>query len=151
MQPRLVQPAVALRERTRNTRRSRSDILRLLQPERAWSFRTDQRRASRPWGFLPSSGRPGVVSRSGPAAVGVAPRSRRVGEEGNPEHRQFRQILERPHDRGICARDMGPATMPGALERRASGLLLHVTSLPSPYGIGDLGPAAYDWIDRLSE
>ena len=41
--------------------------------------------------------------------------------------------------------------MPGALERRASGLLLHVTSLPSPYGIGDLGPAAYDWIDRLSE
>ena len=25
---------------------------------------------------------------------------------------------------------------------RASGLLLHVTSLPSPYGIGDLGPSA---------
>ena len=25
---------------------------------------------------------------------------------------------------------------------RASGLLLHVTSLPSPYGIGDVGPAA---------
>jgi len=25
---------------------------------------------------------------------------------------------------------------------RASGVLLHVTSLPSPYGIGDLGPAA---------
>jgi 4-alpha-glucanotransferase len=34
---------------------------------------------------------------------------------------------------------------------RASGLLLHVTSLPSPYGIGDLGPAAYTWIDRLEE
>ena len=32
---------------------------------------------------------------------------------------------------------------------RASGLLLHVTSLPSPYGIGDLGPAAFSWIDRL--
>jgi 4-alpha-glucanotransferase len=32
---------------------------------------------------------------------------------------------------------------------RASGLLLHVTSLPSPYGIGDVGPAAYGWIDRL--
>jgi len=27
-------------------------------------------------------------------------------------------------------------------EYRASGLLLHVTSLPSPYGIGDVGPAA---------
>src|ERR1700756_3682861 len=34
-------------------------------------------------------------------------------------------------------------------EYRASGLLLHVTSLPSPYGIGDVGPAALSWIDRL--
>ena len=32
---------------------------------------------------------------------------------------------------------------------RGSGLLLPVTSLPSPYGIGDVGPAAFDWIDRL--
>jgi 4-alpha-glucanotransferase len=34
---------------------------------------------------------------------------------------------------------------------RASGVLLHVTSLPSPYGIGDVGPAARAWIDRLHE
>jgi len=34
---------------------------------------------------------------------------------------------------------------------RASGLLLHLTSLPSPYGIGDLGPAALAWVDRLRE
>ena len=34
---------------------------------------------------------------------------------------------------------------------RASGLLLHVTSLPSRYGIGDVGPTALSWIDRLSE
>jgi 4-alpha-glucanotransferase len=34
---------------------------------------------------------------------------------------------------------------------RASGLLFHITSLPSPYGIGDLGPEAYTWIDRLHE
>jgi 4-alpha-glucanotransferase len=32
---------------------------------------------------------------------------------------------------------------------RAAGVLLHVTSLPSPYGIGDLGSAAFSWIDRL--
>src|SRR6266436_5800365 len=32
---------------------------------------------------------------------------------------------------------------------RAAGLLLHVTSLPSPYGIGDLGPSAFSWVDRL--
>ena len=34
---------------------------------------------------------------------------------------------------------------------RASGLLLHVTSLPGPYGIGDVGPAALSWIDRLAQ
>jgi 4-alpha-glucanotransferase len=34
---------------------------------------------------------------------------------------------------------------------RASGLLLHVTSLPSPYGIGDVGPAALTWIDQLHD
>jgi 4-alpha-glucanotransferase len=32
---------------------------------------------------------------------------------------------------------------------RASGILLHVTSLPSSYGIGDMGPSAFDWIDLL--
>src|SRR5262249_33682719 len=34
---------------------------------------------------------------------------------------------------------------------RASGLLLHVTSLPSPYGVGGVGPAAVEWVDRLHE
>lgn len=34
---------------------------------------------------------------------------------------------------------------------RAAGVLLHVASLPSPYGIGDVGPAALAWIDRLHE
>jgi 4-alpha-glucanotransferase len=34
---------------------------------------------------------------------------------------------------------------------RASGVLLHITSLPSAYGIGDLGPAAFDWVDGLHE
>jgi 4-alpha-glucanotransferase len=34
---------------------------------------------------------------------------------------------------------------------RASGVLLHPTSLPSRYGIGDLGPEAYAFVDRLSE
>jgi 4-alpha-glucanotransferase len=33
---------------------------------------------------------------------------------------------------------------------RASGILLHPTSLPSPFGIGDLGPAAYRWVDWLA-
>jgi 4-alpha-glucanotransferase len=34
---------------------------------------------------------------------------------------------------------------------RASGVLLHVTSLPCAYGIGDLGPSAFAWVDRLHE
>ena len=34
---------------------------------------------------------------------------------------------------------------------RSSGVLLHITSLPSPYGIGDLGPAAYTFADHLAE
>ena len=34
---------------------------------------------------------------------------------------------------------------------RASGVLLHVTSLPTPYGVGDLGLGALMWIDRLSQ
>ena len=34
---------------------------------------------------------------------------------------------------------------------RGSGLLLHVTSLPSRYGIGDVGPAALAWVDRLGD
>ena len=33
---------------------------------------------------------------------------------------------------------------------RASGILLHPTSIPGPYGIGDLGPAAYRWVDWLA-
>jgi 4-alpha-glucanotransferase len=36
-------------------------------------------------------------------------------------------------------------------EYRASGVLLHVASLPSPYGIGDVGPVALAWVDRLHE
>lgn len=34
--------------------------------------------------------------------------------------------------------------------RRAGGLLLHVTSLPSRFGIGDLGPEAHRFADRIA-
>ncbi len=33
---------------------------------------------------------------------------------------------------------------------RASGVLLHITSLPGRYGIGDLGPEAYNFADKLA-
>ena len=48
--------------------------------------------------------------------------------------------------------DRSPTSLPPfPPDYRASGVLLHVTSLPSPYGIGDVGPAALAWIDRLHE
>lgn len=33
---------------------------------------------------------------------------------------------------------------------RAAGILLHPTSLPGPYGVGDLGPAAHAWVRWLA-
>ena len=34
---------------------------------------------------------------------------------------------------------------------RSSGILLHITSLPSPYGIGNLGQCAREFVDFLQE
>lgn len=38
-----------------------------------------------------------------------------------------------------------------ASKERVSGILLHPTSLPSPYGIGDLGDGAYEFVDFLEK
>jgi len=45
----------------------------------------------------------------------------------------------------------GASIPPFPPEYRAAGLLLHVTSLPSPYGIGDLGSSAFSWVNRLHD
>ncbi|MCP8311360.1 MAG: 4-alpha-glucanotransferase, partial [Candidatus Methylarchaceae archaeon HK02M1] len=37
------------------------------------------------------------------------------------------------------------------IRKRGSGILLHVTSLPSNFGIGDFGPWAFKFADLLSE
>jgi 4-alpha-glucanotransferase len=47
--------------------------------------------------------------------------------------------------------DSGMRMPPFPADYRASGVLLHVTSLPSPHGIGDLGPSAISWINRLRQ
>jgi len=36
------------------------------------------------------------------------------------------------------------------MNKRSSGILLHITSLPSEFGIGDLGPCSYRFVDLLS-
>src|SRR5262249_44300503 len=33
---------------------------------------------------------------------------------------------------------------------RSSGVLLHPTCLPGPFGIGDLGQVAYRWVETLA-
>ena len=35
--------------------------------------------------------------------------------------------------------------------QRSAGILLHPSSLPGPYGIGDIGPEAIKWIDFLAD
>lgn len=45
--------------------------------------------------------------------------------------------------------DWLPKAEPG--DRRRAGVLLHPTSFPGPYGIGDLGDQAFQFIDWLHE
>ena len=37
------------------------------------------------------------------------------------------------------------------LMKRASGILMPITSLPTPYGIGTIGKAAYEFADFLKK
>ena len=51
----------------------------------------------------------------------------------------------------MISSELQAALPPFRPRHRSSGVLMHVTSLPSPYGIGDVGPAAYAWVDRLHD
>lgn len=46
---------------------------------------------------------------------------------------------------------MQTSKIPFPAEYRAAGIVLHVTSLPSQFGIGDYGPMAETWIDCLAD
>ena len=37
------------------------------------------------------------------------------------------------------------------MNKRASGILMHISSLPGAYGIGTFGKAAFDFVDFLKE
>jgi len=37
------------------------------------------------------------------------------------------------------------------LRQRSSGILMHITSVPSAFGIGDFGPTAYEFVDFLEQ
>jgi len=56
------------------------------------------------------------------------------------------------NDAAAPAGDAGGADRPDERpSKRAAGALLHVSSLPSPFPIGDLGQAAHDFLDWLVE
>ena len=56
----------------------------------------------------------------------------------------FRNILSR-------SKKLSQSHGKEAMQQRGSGILLHITSLPSHYGIGDLGPSAHRFADFLAE
>ena len=78
-QPRLVQPALALRQRAGDPRRARPDLLRPLQPQRARRLRAAARRAADARRPLHAPGRPDVLSRGRPAPVRSCTPTRRHG------------------------------------------------------------------------
>ena len=45
----------------------------------------------------------------------------------------------------------GAPMMPKEIIMRKSGILMHITSLPGPYGIGSMGKCAYEFVDFLCE
>ena len=100
-QPRLVQPALALRPRAGDPRRAGHDLLRSFQPLRAWRLRSAEGRAADSGRPLHASGRPHVLSRGGPEADRVVRRRRRLGAQGHPERGRLREVFQRPHDRPI--------------------------------------------------
>src|SRR5687768_4155999 len=61
------------------------------------------------------------------------------------------------HTRGVTAYNRKMPRRKNALQSssgftsgRSAGVLLHITSLPGRFGIGDLGPEAYRWVDWLA-
>lgn len=45
--------------------------------------------------------------------------------------------------------DMADSSVLGLHQEKYAGILVHPTSFPGPYGIGDLGPGAYAFVDFL--
>jgi 4-alpha-glucanotransferase len=51
---------------------------------------------------------------------------------------------------GAAQRKPGPTAAPPRLDRRAAGVLCHLTSLPGPHGSGDAGPVAHRFAAHLA-
>src|SRR5690606_8902192 len=96
-----------------------------------------------------------VVSLNGLRLLAFRDRGRLAPEgaiSGFPERpRRCSVVSVRREPRRRCPPSFSslPPTLP-VIPLRTSGLLLHVTSLPGRFGVGDLGPAAYRFVDFLA-
>ena len=122
-QPRLVQPALALRKRAGDARGAGPDLLRPFQPQRAGRLRSAARYAADARRPLHAPGRPEVVSRGGPAAAGFVCRPGRLGAQGHLERGRLREVFQRPHHRRIRGGNLeGRSRARCALQERFNGI-----------------------------
>ncbi len=63
--------------------------------------------------------------------------------------RRFYPAVSPPSVAVIAIVRNSSTSLPAMTPARASGILAHITSLPSPFGIGDIGPASLAFIDFL--
>ena len=62
----------------------------------------------------------------------VVRRPRRVGAQGHPERGRLREILQRPHDRPICRRDLASEAVSGAMRRIGRMTISPLAGKPAP-------------------
>ena len=84
-----------------------------LQPQRARRLRPAARRAADGGRPLHAPGGPHLLSRGGPPAGAALRRPEGMGAQGDPERGGLGQVLQRPHHRGVCGRDLGCQAVPG--------------------------------------
>src|SRR5437588_9762399 len=72
------------------------------------------------------------------------------GRRARAKRRVERRRLT-PRSSGLRHGPLGTPADRVRLDTRRSGVLLHPTSLPGRFGIGDLGPAAYAFLDYLTQ
>src|SRR5438128_3203596 len=114
-QPRLVQPALALRPPAGDARGAGPDLLRPLQPQRAGHLRAAARRHAHLRRLLYAPPGPRVLSGSRREALRAVRGPGRVGAHGHPERGQLRKVLERSHYRRVRGRHLARHAVPGGV------------------------------------
>src|SRR6059036_2744049 len=114
-QPRLVQPALALRPPAGDARGAGPDLLRPLQPQRAGHLRAAARHPAHSRRLLYAPRGPRVLSGSRREALRAVRGPGRVGAHGHPERGQLRKVLERSHHRRVRGRHLARHAVPGGV------------------------------------